>query len=196
MKNAKKLLGDNTERLRNEKDMTQPELAEAAGLSVQMIQKIEYAKTNPSAETLNKLARGLGCEIHDLFRTGPASVILGPRSAAAVVRASRSGGPPLTVGEMTPDQMEDLVSRASKRENTINMELERVRKELADLKATLLPVPTRVIQMWPKVSAEIQAVAEYMITGKTNFEGFLLKDLAKIRTSLQTASTKAPKGNA
>lgn len=59
--NSSNLLKLNVKRLRELKHWTQAHLAEAANLSVQMIQKIEYGRTNPSTETLDDLSRALEC---------------------------------------------------------------------------------------------------------------------------------------
>lgn len=67
MKKAKVLLGSNVRRLRESRKWTRDILAGATGLSVQMIQKIEYGKTNPSADTLDKLASAFGEPVTSLF---------------------------------------------------------------------------------------------------------------------------------
>ena len=53
--------------LRAEQDLTQEQLAEAAGLSRQTIHSIEKGKTIPSLHVAFKLARALGAAIDDVF---------------------------------------------------------------------------------------------------------------------------------
>jgi transcriptional regulator with XRE-family HTH domain len=67
MKTARDLLGENLKALRIEGGMTQNELAEAADLSLKMIQKIEYGESAASPETIDKLAAALKCTPSQLF---------------------------------------------------------------------------------------------------------------------------------
>ena len=53
--------------LRAEQDITQEQLAEAAGLSRQTIHSIERGKTIPSLHVAFKLARALDAAIDDVF---------------------------------------------------------------------------------------------------------------------------------
>ena len=53
--------------LRRQKDLTQEQLAEAAGISVDMLSNIERGVNAPSFETLVKLAEVLGVEVETLF---------------------------------------------------------------------------------------------------------------------------------
>ena len=48
-------------------EWTQAQLAEAAGLSVRTIEKIEQGRGQPSIETLSRLARALGVERTELL---------------------------------------------------------------------------------------------------------------------------------
>jgi len=68
MDKARDLLGKNLKRLRSEKQWTQDDLAETCDLSVKMIQKIEYGKTSPSLDTIDKLAKALSTSPGELFR--------------------------------------------------------------------------------------------------------------------------------
>jgi transcriptional regulator with XRE-family HTH domain len=67
MEKSRDLLGKNLKRLREARGLTQPELAEAANLSVKMVQKIEYGNTNPSTKTLDCLSTGLKCHPSELL---------------------------------------------------------------------------------------------------------------------------------
>ena len=100
MAKARELLGKNIKRLREAKQWTQADLAEAADLSVKMIQKIEYGKTSPSTETLDVLVKHLSTTHAELFggarqsttqsRSGPdlleAARVLGALAGVGPVR--------------------------------------------------------------------------------------------------------------
>ena len=53
--------------LRETNKLTQSELAEAADLSLNFIARIERGEAIPSLVTLDKLAKALGMELHDLL---------------------------------------------------------------------------------------------------------------------------------
>lgn len=69
MAKARDLLAENLKRLREASGWTQPRLAEKADLSLKMIQKIEYGKTSPTLETLDKISYALHAQVADLFRS-------------------------------------------------------------------------------------------------------------------------------
>lgn len=51
--------------------ISQQELARRSGVLQQTISKIEKGETvNPGVETLNTLARAMGCELGDVYRPG------------------------------------------------------------------------------------------------------------------------------
>lgn len=56
-------LGETIKKRRNELGITQPHLAELAGISTNSIYKLERGQSNPSLELLNKLLEVLGMEI-------------------------------------------------------------------------------------------------------------------------------------
>jgi transcriptional regulator with XRE-family HTH domain len=56
----RKLVGDNTARIRKEKGLTQEALAEKSGLSQQYISGLENGLRNPTIVTLYELAIALG----------------------------------------------------------------------------------------------------------------------------------------
>ena len=62
----RKLVGDNTARIRKEKGLTQEALAEKSGLSQQYISGLENGLRNPTIVTLYELATALGVEHMDL----------------------------------------------------------------------------------------------------------------------------------
>jgi y4mF family transcriptional regulator len=56
-------LGQAIKKRRRELSITQPHLAELAGISTNTLYKLERGKGNPSLEVLNKLAVVLGMEL-------------------------------------------------------------------------------------------------------------------------------------
>ncbi len=64
----RKLVGDNTARIRKEKGLTQEALAEKSGLSQQYISGLENGLRNPTIVTLYELAQALGVEHIELVR--------------------------------------------------------------------------------------------------------------------------------
>jgi transcriptional regulator with XRE-family HTH domain len=63
--------GDRVTELRRACGMTQGELARAAGISKVYLGTVERAEKGASIETIEKLARGLGVTIADLFVAEP-----------------------------------------------------------------------------------------------------------------------------
>lgn len=61
------MIGKNVTKFREKLSISQRELARRVGISGQMISKIENDLTNPSVETLNKIAATLGVTINDLL---------------------------------------------------------------------------------------------------------------------------------
>src|ERR671910_3783346 len=60
-------VGEEVKRLRQAKGWTQEQLAVYAGSSQPTVNLLEAGKRNPSAATLDKLARALEVEVVDLF---------------------------------------------------------------------------------------------------------------------------------
>ena len=56
-------LGETIKSRRKELGITQPHLAELAGISLNTLYKLERGQSNPSLEVINKLAEVLGMEI-------------------------------------------------------------------------------------------------------------------------------------
>ncbi len=56
-------LGETIKNRRKELRITQPHLAELAGVSTNTVYKLERGQANPSLEALNKLAEVLGMEL-------------------------------------------------------------------------------------------------------------------------------------
>lgn len=56
-------LGDSIKERRNALRITQPDLAEMSGISVNTLCKIERGQANPTVKVLNKLTEVLGMEL-------------------------------------------------------------------------------------------------------------------------------------
>lgn len=56
-------LGETIKLRRKELGITQPHLAELAGISLNTLYKLERGQSNPSLEVINKLAEVMGMEI-------------------------------------------------------------------------------------------------------------------------------------
>lgn len=65
--NLRKRFGRRLRTLRRLKDMTQEELAEAAGISVNFVGLIECGKNAPSFDTITRIAEALGVKEAELF---------------------------------------------------------------------------------------------------------------------------------
>lgn len=66
------LLGKAIRERRKSQGLTQDELAEKIGIGNQALSRIEHGMIAPKLERLPKIARVLGCEVSDLFRSGDA----------------------------------------------------------------------------------------------------------------------------
>ena len=64
----RKLAGRNVRRVRQEKGMTQEQLAEVSGFSQQYISGLEQGRRNPTVVTVYELATALGVNYLDLLR--------------------------------------------------------------------------------------------------------------------------------
>jgi transcriptional regulator with XRE-family HTH domain len=64
----RKLVGRNVKRIRQEKGLTQEELAELSGFSQQYISGLEQGRRNPTVVSLYELASALGVSHMDLVR--------------------------------------------------------------------------------------------------------------------------------
>lgn len=59
--------GAHVRKLRHARELTQEELAERSGLSVDAIRRIERGAFSPSLETIRKLCEGLGISFRTMF---------------------------------------------------------------------------------------------------------------------------------
>jgi len=67
MTNIKEILAQNLKENRRRFGITQPELAERAGMSTQYLAMIEIARKFPTADILERLAAALSINPHELF---------------------------------------------------------------------------------------------------------------------------------
>jgi transcriptional regulator with XRE-family HTH domain len=65
--NVKEILAKNLKKHRKRLGITQPELAESAGLSTNYLGMIEVARNFPTADVLERLAKALGIKSNELF---------------------------------------------------------------------------------------------------------------------------------
>jgi len=77
-------LGERVKQIRLDRRMTQEDVAERSGLSYKFIGEVERGAANPSINTLDKLAGGLGVELGHLF--GSPLVYTPVRGEAPLVR--------------------------------------------------------------------------------------------------------------
>jgi len=67
MANIKEILARNLKKNRRRLGITQPELAERAGLSTHYLGMVEIARNFPSADVIERLATALGIKSNELF---------------------------------------------------------------------------------------------------------------------------------
>jgi len=60
-------IGENVKALRLRKGLTQSQLANASGMQLTQVSRIENNDTDPKASTLNKIIAALGCTANDIF---------------------------------------------------------------------------------------------------------------------------------
>jgi transcriptional regulator with XRE-family HTH domain len=64
----KDILGRNIKYFRFHRQISQSALAEKAAISVTFLSNIERGKMFPKVETLSRITKSLGVEVHELFR--------------------------------------------------------------------------------------------------------------------------------
>jgi transcriptional regulator with XRE-family HTH domain len=69
-------LGTRILQARNQRGISQTDLARRAGLAASYLSRIENRKIDPRPKTLRKIADGLKVPLADLFREGPATAAL------------------------------------------------------------------------------------------------------------------------
>lgn len=60
--------GRNLKARRTAAGISQPELSRLSGVSERFIRKVEHVRSNPSLETMARLAQALDCTVVDLLR--------------------------------------------------------------------------------------------------------------------------------
>jgi transcriptional regulator with XRE-family HTH domain len=76
---VRRYLAVNLARLRAEKGWTQKQASEATGVDANHLQKLEYARANPTLETLVRVAQGFGATLTELLAPNAARVPRRPR---------------------------------------------------------------------------------------------------------------------
>lgn len=123
MENTRETLASRLTRLRKSRKISQERLSEVTGVPRRTIQNLEYgAVESPHDDTLIPLASFFGLSVHQL--------LLGEGSLQPT---------PLTVSDMTPEQLLATLSRATQTETADEAELLRLfRSSPAPLKAAIL----------------------------------------------------------
>ncbi|MER7575289.1 helix-turn-helix transcriptional regulator [Streptomyces sp. NPDC126514] len=102
-------LGDKVKRLRRLNGQTQEELAEASGVSVDVIKKLEQRrKSSASLPTLHALSKGLGVELTTLLGDPPGVPSTGEAEPPQLVAVRRAISPMLFVPPPEPQRAEKL----------------------------------------------------------------------------------------
>ncbi|TQF06777.1 helix-turn-helix transcriptional regulator [Kitasatospora acidiphila] len=102
-------LGDRLARLRRLADLTQEELAARAGVSVDVVKKLEQRRKHSARlPTLHALAHGLGVELTSLLGDPPAVPSSGEADPPALVAVRRAIMPPLFAAPASVDGVEWL----------------------------------------------------------------------------------------
>lgn len=68
MKSESMKLGRNLKRIRTEKGLTQGDIVRALGFSRSFVSNIENGKTNPTLDTITKLAKAIGVSTDELLK--------------------------------------------------------------------------------------------------------------------------------
>lgn len=66
--NVRKILADNIRLLRTKKRFSQEAIADMANIGQNQVSEIENERSNPSLDTLIKLANALDIDVFELFR--------------------------------------------------------------------------------------------------------------------------------
>jgi transcriptional regulator with XRE-family HTH domain len=74
MDNLREILAKNLKENRQRLNISQPKLAELAGLSTRYIASIETSRKFPTPDVLERLAKAFGIESHELFIVKPSPV--------------------------------------------------------------------------------------------------------------------------
>ena len=102
-------LGDQVARLRRMAQLTQEQLAERSGVSVDVVRKLEQGRKHSARlPTIHALAKGLGVELTTLLGEPPAVPSTGEAEPPQLVAIRRAIVPPLFGVPPEPDSVESL----------------------------------------------------------------------------------------
>ena len=87
MATVKEILAQNLKKHRKRLGITQPELAERAGLSTNYLGMIEVARNFPTADVLERLAAALGIKSNELFSVTDSPEIAMEQLQMAILRS-------------------------------------------------------------------------------------------------------------
>lgn len=90
--NVLPVLGEQLKKARKDRDLTQEQLAERAGLSTRHIAKIEKGEVNPSFEVLSTLVKTLGVSFDAIFDPASEQVEAELQEIAGLYRACPEQG--------------------------------------------------------------------------------------------------------
>ncbi|GAA4016021.1 helix-turn-helix transcriptional regulator [Streptomyces plumbiresistens] len=110
-------LGDRLARLRRLADLTQEEVAERSGVSVDVVRKLEQKRKHSARlPTLHALSRGLGVELTALLGDPPGAPSSGDADPPQLVAVRRAIMPPLFAPPAEPNGVERLSLALLRRE--------------------------------------------------------------------------------
>lgn len=166
-KRQKPIFSENVILRRRAKGWNGITLAEKAKIPYPTLRDIEAGISPGLEENRQAIAKALGCSMADLYTTASSAEsalakIEEQSSDAADMRKKireQQRGEPANVGEMTPTEMGALIEKHSKRDSSINLELERLRK-------LVKAVPAELLQAWTSEDVdEVQkSLCLYLLT--------------------------------
>lgn len=141
------LVGGRIRTRRDELGLSQEQLGQKIGADQSRVSRWEKAHSLPDKEYRKELLRVLGFTEIQLFGIAPPAA------------------PPTTISDMTPTELEALVARASKRDGTINLEVERLRKKLEPIQ--------EIADSWKDQPPAIRAACLFFVTRDKSLVSFL-----------------------
>ncbi|SEE81723.1 cupin domain-containing protein [Ruania alba] len=143
------MIGDRLRVLRRARSLTLRSLAERTGLSVALLSQIENGKTDPSVETLRKLAKVFESDLADLFREPDAPPVHVSRAGERFRMQAPAGQ--ITYERLTPG-----------------------RGDLEVLRADLAPGDRSAAEPWGHVSTECVYVLAGQITATVDGQNYVV----------------------
>jgi transcriptional regulator with XRE-family HTH domain len=107
MIDIKEIFAGNLRKIRRKKGLTQEKLAEKANMSLQYLALLELARKFPSGEMLERLAKALEVEPHELFIVSPS-----PQSELEQLRQDIKNDIENAFGEKLEQTITDAIERA------------------------------------------------------------------------------------